>query len=496
MVFQMTQTNIKDKYFYPIVILLSVYFLFRLINESQMIWNFPLDATRDMTAYIAMLFFLVKTGFHQLVYSWYNGFVLFQTYPPACFYLALPFYYIFKNITLSIYSLILLIYTFSFIILFYLGKTEKFSIIQRIFLFLFLFANPLSISYLLRMGRFPELFGWMIFLLFFLILIAYKYKPINRFFYLVIPIFSILILSHPTTTILSTPLILSLFLIKNNKQRLLLVISILIAILITSFWWMPFLINQQTQVIGFRDNSLGRILMGNSQWIMDKLSTIIFPVIFLILSYIYIKKNINKKQEFLFYLPFILIAILLITRLLVFVPLFNEVYPDSYSILFIFLSSFLLLKIKYYNIKFKKLVSWCLVLLPIFLITTSLLFTPLFVKHTVQDKEVISYFPNLDGRIIILTNNKYQLYAYATIYHNIFTPFGGAPGFSSANLSKKSQQMFLDLEEGDCMSFNNLIKDPELNISYIITDKDRCKQIKTCKFKPKIEKENSCLFQL
>ena len=163
----MSQNNIKNKFFYPLIIILGIYFIYRLINEAQIIWYFPLDSGRDITAYIAMLYFLSKTGFHQIVSQWYNGFILFQTYPPAWYYFTLPFYYIFKSVTFATYFSVILIYTLGFILVNYLGKIEKFSVVKRIAFFLLLFANPLSISYLLRLGRPPELFAWIIFLFLF-----------------------------------------------------------------------------------------------------------------------------------------------------------------------------------------------------------------------------------------------------------------------------------------------------------------------------------------
>ena len=230
------------------------------------------------------------------------------------------------------------------------------------------------------------------------------------------------------------------------------------------------------------------------QWFSTKLLTIIFPILFFILFGLYISNSLDKKKELIFWSPLIVIAFLLITRLLLLLPLFNKVYPDSYSILFIFCSLFLFFKIRFY--KLKKFVSYSLIILPIFLVVVSLLLTPLFKVPTPQDEEIISFFESVEGRIVILTGNKYQLHAYSSIYNNLSSPFGGTPGFLTFDLFTKKQNLLTGLKDKECKQVDEVLKDKELDIDNIITSKDYCSDLKLCKFKPKTEKENSCLFKL
>src|SRR3989344_3143346 len=142
-----------------------------------------------------ILFFLNEYGVHEVVPYWYNGFSynLFQSYPPGYYYAALPLYKILGNVQLATYVFLLLIYIFGFVAVYFLMR--DISKIKRIALYLFFFANPIAIGYLLRLGKLPEITGWLLNLIIFGILIYYKERPLDRRFLFFIPVYSASLLS-------------------------------------------------------------------------------------------------------------------------------------------------------------------------------------------------------------------------------------------------------------------------------------------------------------
>ena len=75
----------------PILIFAS-YLLYRLYDQSAVLFFFPLDYSNDLSSVMAQLYFLAEYGFHAIIPHWYNGsFQLFQFYYPGWFYFVLPF---------------------------------------------------------------------------------------------------------------------------------------------------------------------------------------------------------------------------------------------------------------------------------------------------------------------------------------------------------------------------------------------------------------------
>ena len=78
--------NIPDRWLYIPIILLAINFVYRLADQSQLLFYFPLDYTNDISSYMAQLFFLDKCGFHAFCPYWFNGFTTFQFTSPAWFF--------------------------------------------------------------------------------------------------------------------------------------------------------------------------------------------------------------------------------------------------------------------------------------------------------------------------------------------------------------------------------------------------------------------------
>src|SRR3989344_1570674 len=114
--------EIDEKAFYLVIILLAIYLLIRLINQSSIITDFPFDFVNDISSHMAKVYFLDQYGFREIVPYWYNGYDLFKFYPPGWFFFTLPIYKLLNNIQLAAYTSILLIYVIGVTFFFILGR--------------------------------------------------------------------------------------------------------------------------------------------------------------------------------------------------------------------------------------------------------------------------------------------------------------------------------------------------------------------------------------
>src|SRR3989344_3900014 len=421
--------QIKDKWFYFPVIILSIYLIIRLINQYQSVNQFPLDWTNDLTSYIALLFFLTKVGYHGFVPYWYNGFTLFNFTPPAWYYFTLPLTYL-TNVPLATYLSRILIYILGFVTIWILGSKTQISKIKRIAFFLFFFANAIAIGNFIRLGRIPELFALLILIILSSLFLYYKDKPLNKYFLLFIPLYSILLLSH---------------------QSIALIFHI--------------------------------------------------PLLFIIIFYFYYQQSKSKK-ELIFYLPLIITSILIITRLIIFIPLFKYAFPDSYLHILIFFSLFLFMKTKF-TPKIKTLAIISLFLISILSISVNHFHTPYFTPHSELDEETLSILPLVQGKYILAGPppsqlHKWSYHAFTPIYYNLSTPSGWSMQVTSQEYINYLEETELYLEtsikQEQCQDFINRLK--YLNTTSVITYNQHCNDLKQCDLNEIITKQHVCLYTL
>ena len=109
--------KLKSYWLYLPILVMLFYFIYRLINQSQLLFYFPLDYFNDVSSYMAQLHFLKVCGFLNFCPYWYNGFISFVSTPPAWFFFALPFYNLFGDVKAATYFTMLLSFVFAFIII-------------------------------------------------------------------------------------------------------------------------------------------------------------------------------------------------------------------------------------------------------------------------------------------------------------------------------------------------------------------------------------------
>ncbi|MFA4887901.1 MAG: hypothetical protein WC595_06845, partial [Candidatus Nanoarchaeia archaeon] len=167
---------LSDKWFIAPIVLLLVHFLYRLIDQSQMMFQFALDFNNDVSSYMAQLHFLDVCGFHQACPYWYNGFTTFTFSPPGWYFFTYPLHLLFSDVKIATYVSLILMFLLGLFLLIKLGKTANFSLTKRIAFFALFFGNASAIGNFIRLGRVNELLGWILFIPLFFLFYHYRDK--------------------------------------------------------------------------------------------------------------------------------------------------------------------------------------------------------------------------------------------------------------------------------------------------------------------------------
>lgn len=481
-------------------LILFIYLVYRLINQSKILKFFPLDITNDISSHIGQLYFLKACGFHNLCQYWYNGYELFKFYPPGWFFFSYPLLEIFKKPELAAYISIILMLVLSFIAIYKIISLKQKSFLLSLSFFLFLFASPTSISAFFRLGRVTELFAWLIFLFLAYFILKYKDKKFDLNFIYFIPLYAILIFSHPTVTIIFHFFLLSLFLVKlkDKKELFILSISVILGILISAFWWYPFVTELgESRTYEFLPELRSRFFDIYGQWTSTVILITLIPLLTLILFYFYYKQNKDKK-ELLFYSPVLLLALLVITRVVTFIPYLNFVYPEPYFTYFLIFTLIFFFNTNYPE-KIQKILPYLLICIVIISVIFSFYFTSFYKEHTELEKTTLELLRETKGHYLIVdppapTSYVKAYYSYAAIYLNLTTP----SGWSTSELSEAHNQLLKktidEFKNRKCAEFRSLSE--KLKLTHIITYNEYCDTKETCNLKEKITKDNACLIKI
>ncbi|MEK6974031.1 MAG: hypothetical protein AABW41_02235 [Nanoarchaeota archaeon] len=497
----MNKFTIKDKWLILPIIILAAYFLFRVIDEFQMVSYFPIDnIANDYSGHMARLYFLKEYGFHNIVPNWFNGFPILKSYPFLWHFFALPFLYIFNNVQLATLMVFLITYLLILVVFFYIGKKENFSKAKVIALFLFLFANPITISYFLRLGKVVELFGWFFFFIIFLIFLHYKNKKIDgMFIFLFTIIYTALFYSHILVFIVATLPVLSFFLYKEGySNRLKIALSGILTLLLTSYFWHPLLRTANQKSIG-EITPLKWLVISRPEYFIDKIIGFALPIIFFTIFYLYLKSADDKKKEMLFYSIPLIFYILMFLRIAPFIPFINRPAPDSYNFMFLFFSIYMVLKIDFAFLG-KKLIRarpYFLAIMAILFVISSIIITPFFIKPTNEVNDAIKLLDYIDenNKFLLINQpfNRGAFYTYAAIYKNLSTPDGWGDEEVDVSYEKILYSIQDSYNAGNCGKMHEA--NEKMDNDYFILFNNDCKNIK-CDLKPKISLNTSCLVRL
>lgn len=413
------------------IIILTIYFIFRLINQSQMIWIFPTDAfANDFSGHIAKLFLLDKYGLWASVPEWYNGtYTMLKFYPAGWYLFSLPFLWVFKDVELAVFMSMIAMYLLGLLFFSLLGKSRSWSKTKIVALFLFFFANPISIGYFLRLGKMPEMFAWVVFILFFALLLKYLHKKIDtKFTILFILSYTLIFYIHTLAFVAASLLLIGFWLTRTSwPERIYLILQSLMVVVLTSVFWIPFLTILSSTKTGSLNALEWLILPGN---LNDKIASFVLPVLFLVVGFYYLN-NKTVREKIFFCVPLIF-SFLILTRLAIFIPFFNRASPDTYHLLMIFLTAFMFLDVDISNFpkKVNSILPYALPVLMILAVLLSLWLTPMFNGHNQKGKETIELFEIAESPLLIKSEpdaHSNALISYATIYHGTSTPLGWEP---------------------------------------------------------------------
>lgn len=483
--------GLEDKWFWLSIILLSAYFVFRLIDQSKILWTFPIDYTNDYASHIAKIFFLDKCGLFNTCPYWYNGIDIFSNYPPGFFLFAFPIYYITKNLLYTTFIADLLIFLLGLLIINYFGKKFSMSLAKRLAFFALFWFNAASIGNYIRLGRLPEMFSWVNFTAFAFLMIYFINKKLDwRLIFLSI-FYAIIAISHQTTAILSSILFLSLFLAKKGSERLLVALSAFLGLLFSSWWWIRYLLNVN------KGSALTYVL---SSWLFEfrtllyeNIANFVIPAAGLIMFYFYIKDK--KKEEFLFFMPIIAIFILFITKLVAFIPILKYVYPDPYLYFILFFTLFFLAKAEFPN-AWRNIIIACLIILPIASVVINEVHTPYFPEYGQKQKDAASIINYIEGRFLIDSIEEGKDAIYNKAFYALASVKGkyGAGGWNEQFVSKNYNNLVNQrLVTRGCEKINNDLK--VLNTTEIIVFDEDCDIIKNCGFIEKKKIGDACLYE-
>jgi len=486
-------------------IILGIYLVFRLINQAKILKYFPLDTTNDISSHIAQLFFLKVCGFQNLCSYWYNGHYILKFYPPGWFFFSYPFLLVFKRPEIATYFSIFAMLLISFIAIYKIIKLKKKSWLNSISFFLFLFATPMSISSFFRLGRVTEMFGWTVFLILTYIILKYKDKKFDWWFLWFVPFYAILLISQPIVAIPFHFFLLSLFIskIRIKKDMALFIFFILLAILISSFWWYPFVrdLGIESRTYDFLPEITLRFFDIKGQWASSTILITILPLLTVILFFLFYYSKNKDKKELIFYSPILFISFLVLTRIVTLIPYINFVYPEPYFIFFLIFSLIFFFNTDFDNLsnKLKNFLGMAIVLLVIISTIFSFFATSYYLNYTDLEKNTLEVLGKANGKFMILESPSYTsysraYYSYAAIYLNLSTP----SGWSTSELTEEHKNLLKsagdEFRNKNCKEFKKTAE--KIGLKEVITYNEFCQLKEGCNFNEKASKGNVCLLEI
>ena len=491
----------STKIFLLPVILFSFNLLFRIIDFSHIIFQFPLDLVNDGASYITLVYFFDVYGFLQLVPHWFNGFILFATYPPGWVLYAEIFYRLFGDLLLAVYVSTLFLYLFGFFAVYLIGKELHFSLFKRWVLFLFVFANPMIIGAVLKQGRYPSLMGLVLFVYLVYIALYFKSRPVHWNILFLGFLFAALILTHQPETILSGIFLFGLVLVKKGKERFYVLGSLFLGVLLSLFWLIPFL--HYTSEYGFLQVGFASWLFDFQGFFLNNIIGIILSLALFFLFYLYYKQSSSPKEALVFFAPTLLLTFLFLTRMVSFIPILKYVYPDPFNDFFIVFVSLFLVSLQYnsFSKKFQIFFITLLLLFSVGGVYYNFAVTPFFIEHSSLDEDFLRLAPLIDGKYFFFSTVPLKTYTnaytgYAAIYYNASSISGWGQIFREYSYTYTLENVTMDyFNEHNCNTFIPFLV--SYNATELLTYGEDCTYlVQTCHLDLKVQSGEACLLRI
>ena len=507
----MRTEKIIEKLFYFSIILLGLYLLIRLINQSQVMWIFPLDFANDYSAHIAKIHFLVKYGFSTIVPNWFNGFPVLKYYHPLSAVYGSIISRIVGSPQVAIFLAMISFYIAGFFACYKIIKNfvkDSQAKVYSIILFLFIFANPIAIGYFLRIGKYAELMGFVILLCILNLFISNKEKELTAKFYIIFSILEgLLLLAHISVFIASLFLVLGFWLSRKGlKERISFFISFLVSLVLTSFWWIPFIFGMQKTFVSSFYGLQRTMLSSYGGTFFDIFTSFLLPLIFVGIFVFYYKIEHIRKKEFYFYLPSLILGILIVFRIAAYLPWINRPIIDTYNNFFMILTAILLLNlfirleesVLVQKLKLLNLIKIITAIAIIMGIILSINFTSFFPKYTQENKDLISTFEKINEKesiwLVGFSSYSKAYYSYSAVHNNLYTPYGWGEESVPTEYRDKLQLVGIYYNNNECDNFKEVLK--ELKATKLIGYKDECLKIDKCEFNKLSHEKDICVYNI
>jgi len=383
-----------------------------------------------------------------------------------------------------------------------LGRKVSLSPIKKVAFFLLLFANAAMVGNTIRNGRLHATLAMVLFVSIFAVVWWYKDRRIDAKFAVISALYAAMLITHYQETVLVGTLFLSLIFYKKGWKEKAKVIAAAMGSVVLVLWWIiPFLSNLgASSLLAFHEGK--RIFDFSKEVFLTNIATIIIPLIALMMWYWYMRQQ-ESKREILFFLPQILLGVAYITRITTLVPILRNISQDPYILFFLFFILFMLFKEeeKLAKIGF---IAPMMVIIALVSVAINATITPWYDDQTPLDKEIISLFPYVEGKFVLIGplsmpgfRDSYSkpLYSYASIYHNLSTPDGWSPPLTNMDYLQHLDKIFREFhQEEECEEFRaELI---QFNATSLISAGETCTVFAACNFEHLRSEENACLYRV
>ena len=293
-------------------------------------------------------------------------------------------------------------------------------------------------------------------------------------------------LTYQGIGIFAITLFLGIFLIKPLKEKIQVAAAFLLGLLISSFWWVPFIIKISKESAIPTLNQNYWLLLFHPEDIYTNIAATAISLAVLASFYFYWKSTNKSRKELLFFAPLLLFDILFLFRLTPFIPALKDIFPDPYLIFFLFFAIFFSLKIDFSKLQpnLEKVFIFLVIFITIASISINILHTPKFFVYNQEYKDAASLLPEIEGRFIILGDFTKTIYPKAfysfTATKNISSVEGWYPQVTSPSYLEKLKATNNDFKAQDCTSLKSDLKD--LNVQTIISNKEDCKTLEKCNY--------------
>jgi len=477
--------------------------IFRFWDEAKLLKYFPLDYTNDISSYMAQLHFLKVCGFHGFCQYWYNGFTAFLHSPPGWYFFAYPFYILAGDVKVATYIVMILQFIIAFAVVFYLGKFAGWSKIKRIAFFFFMFANALAIGSFMRLGRLHEMLAWIFFLIIAFAVFWYKDREIDWKFYLLAIPYALTILTYQSVGVFATFLFVSIFLAKGLKGKLASILTVGAGLLLSAFWWLPFVgnISQSASFTqGYEYFAEGRwIWIFTKENLFTNIAATAAAVAFFAAFYLYWKSKNKPKELIIFMSPFLIFNFLFLIRLTPLLPVIKYIFPDPVIIFAITMALFCIFNTDFekLGVKTAKPIAVLIVLISLSSVFISITHTPLFAVPGGAEQDIMSLFPDVEGRFMMLGDFPRTSYAkaysaYGPIYYGISAAYGWYPQSKEAGYFLLIDETMKAFDSRQCSAMKESLD--AINTTEVISYGEGCSFFAGCGFEEKAAKNSACLY--